>query len=62
MAEQEIIFEGSVRPLELGDLRRMTYLEQCIKEALRLYPSVPIFSRTLGEDLRLGRHKAHFIV
>lgn len=33
----------------------MTYLEQCIKEALRLFPSVPVFARKLGEDVSLGK-------
>ena len=32
----------------------MKYLECCLKEALRLYQSVPIMSRTLGEDVEIG--------
>ncbi|KAJ8962956.1 hypothetical protein NQ314_005673 [Rhamnusium bicolor] len=35
----------------------MKYLEQCIKESLRLAPSVPIISRVLTEDIILDGHK-----
>lgn len=30
----------------------MTYLERCLKECLRLYPSVPFIARTLNEDVQ----------
>jgi cytochrome P450 family 4 len=36
---------------ELGEMR---YLECCIKEALRLYPSVPLIARKLKEDIQIG--------
>lgn len=38
----------------MEDLRQMHLLERCIKEALRLYPSVPVIARTLTEDQPMG--------
>lgn len=43
------------RPPTYQDLKAMRNLEMCIKEALRLYPSVPLFARNLGEDIKVGK-------
>jgi len=40
----------------MTDLHEMRYMEMCIKEALRLYPSVPLIARKLGEEVRLANH------
>lgn len=39
------------RPVTMADLSELKYLECCIKEALRICPSVPIFTRQLVEDI-----------
>lgn len=54
--ELEEVFGDDTRTPSLSDLRRLKYLEQCIKETLRLYPSVPILSRTLTEDAKIGKY------
>jgi hypothetical protein len=48
------VFGNDDRTPSLSDLNRLKYLEQCIKETLRLYPSVPLVFRTLTEDAKLG--------
>lgn len=35
----------------LNELSELKYMERCIKESLRLYPSVPSISRLLEEDV-----------
>ena len=43
------------RSITMADLSELKYLECCIKEALRLYPSVPLMGRTLSEDIDLRK-------
>uniref|UniRef100_A0A182PE71 Uncharacterized protein n=1 Tax=Anopheles epiroticus TaxID=199890 RepID=A0A182PE71_9DIPT len=54
--QQEIdsIFGESDRAPTMRDLNEMKLLERCLKETLRLYPSVSFFGRTLSEDIALG--------
>ncbi|XP_014254093.1 cytochrome P450 4C1-like isoform X2 [Cimex lectularius] len=52
--EVDEIFGDSKRDPTLMDLKRMYFIERCIKEALRLYPSVPILARRITEDQTLG--------
>ncbi|KAJ9600115.1 hypothetical protein L9F63_009591, partial [Diploptera punctata] len=55
--EIENIFKGSDRPTTMKDLSEMKYLERVIKETLRLYPSVPIISRKLNKDVKIGDYE-----
>lgn len=46
------IFDGDCdRSPTMADIREMRYLEQCIKETLRLYPSVPFIGRKIEQDV-----------
>ncbi|XP_069680211.1 cytochrome P450 4C1-like [Periplaneta americana] len=50
------IFKDTDHSPTLKDLKNMKYLHMVIKEAMRLYPSVPIVGRMLTQDLQLGSH------
>ncbi|KAF9794160.1 hypothetical protein SFRURICE_009537, partial [Spodoptera frugiperda] len=52
--ELKSIFGDSQRPPTLEDLSQMKYLDCCIKESLRLYPSVHFMSRYFAEDVKIG--------
>lgn len=44
------------RSINMEDLKNMKYLERVIKEALRLYPSVPYILRRNSEELKIGEY------
>ncbi|XP_077286806.1 cytochrome P450 4c3 isoform X2 [Arctopsyche grandis] len=53
--ELDMIFDGDAdRKPTMKELFDMKYLECCIKEALRLFPSVPLIARYLKEDVQIG--------
>nr|XP_031826569.1 probable cytochrome P450 4aa1 isoform X1 [Nomia melanderi] len=54
--ELDAIFNKDSRMPTIKDLKEMKCLEMCIKEALRLYPSVPLIGRILGEDVKIGKY------
>lgn len=54
--ELDEIFENDDRAPTMKDIREMRYLEQCIKETLRLYPSVPLIARKISEPVRCGKY------
>ncbi|NWS29244.1 CP4V2 protein, partial [Polioptila caerulea] len=48
--ELDEVFGNTERSVTTDDLKNLRYLECVVKEALRLFPSVPMFARTLRED------------
>nr|CAD7395963.1 unnamed protein product [Timema cristinae] len=44
------------RRLVMKDFQNLKYLECCIKEALRLYPSVPFIARQLKQDVKIAQY------
>ena len=48
--------------ITMKDIAEMKYLECCIKEALRLYPSVPVIARKISEDINIGKLHNHCLL
>ncbi|XP_053682550.1 cytochrome P450 4c3-like [Sabethes cyaneus] len=44
------------RSPNMSELNEMKYLDCCIKEALRLFPSIPIIARNLTEDVLIDEY------
>ena len=54
--EVDAVYDNLLTDQELTpeDLRKLHYTEAAIKEAQRLYPSVPVISRTAEVDTKIG--------
>uniref|UniRef100_A0A7M4EXQ3 Cytochrome P450 4V2-like n=1 Tax=Crocodylus porosus TaxID=8502 RepID=A0A7M4EXQ3_CROPO len=55
--ELDEVFGNSDRHVTMEDLKKLRYLECVVKEALRLFPSVPFFARTLSQDCWISGYK-----
>lgn len=55
--ELDEVFGNTERSVTTDDLKNLRYLECVVKEALRLFPSVPMFGRTLREDCTIKGHQ-----
>ena len=49
------MFEDSERYCTPQDAANLKYLDCCIKEALRLFPSIPGVMRTITEEVKIGK-------
>ncbi|EFN69302.1 Cytochrome P450 4V3 [Camponotus floridanus] len=52
--ELEEVFKDSETPATVKELSQLKYLDRIIKETLRLFPSVPLITRKLAEDVKIG--------
>ncbi|XP_043273337.1 uncharacterized protein [Venturia canescens] len=52
---KKVVYENGGK-MGMAEIQKLSYLERCLKESLRLYPSVPFISRTIREDLQLKTH------
>jgi cytochrome P450 family 4 len=50
----EIFGDDMDRDVTTEDIGKMKYLDQCVRETMRLLPTVPLIGRVLGEDTNLG--------
>lgn len=53
--ELDEVFQGSDRPPTMADLRELKYLELCMKESLRVFPSVPAIIREIKEEIQISK-------
>lgn len=51
-----ILGDDPRRAASMKEFNDMKYLECCIKEALRLFPSVPMMARHLNDDVTIGEY------
>ncbi|XP_015114186.1 cytochrome P450 4C1 isoform X2 [Diachasma alloeum] len=52
--ELDEVFGDSNEPITTKQLPQLKYLDRVIKEVLRLFPSAPLISRRISEDLQMG--------
>ncbi|RZB40275.1 cytochrome P450, family 4, subfamily Q, polypeptide 4 [Asbolus verrucosus] len=50
--EMKKILRDPTKPPTYTDLKQLAFMERCLKECLRLYPSVPFISRIVTEDVK----------
>jgi len=59
--EVDNVIQDNGGKLNMRSLQNLSYLERCLKEALRLYPSVHLIERMPTDDVKL-RNKSFFLL
>ena len=60
--ELQEVFGISEKDCTQEDIPNLKYLDCCIKETLRMYPSVPAFERAILEDVQKGKLEKMYTV
>ncbi len=60
--EVQDVFGDSDRDCCMEDLPQLKFMDCCIKEALRLYPSAPLIERISTEDIQIGLQTKLYLV
>ncbi|CAH0550618.1 unnamed protein product [Brassicogethes aeneus] len=55
--QKQIVGDDFNKPITHRDLQSMKYLENVIKEGIRMYPPVPFYARHVNEELTFEGHK-----
>ncbi|VVC26884.1 Cytochrome P450,Cytochrome P450, E-class, group IV,Cytochrome P450, conserved site [Cinara cedri] len=51
-----VVGDDIERNLTPEDMAKLVYMEQVLKETLRMYPTISVFTRQLSEDIRVTNH------
>jgi len=60
--EINIVMQENGRKFTTKSLKDLSYLNRCIKESLRLYPSAFLISRVIEEDVKLRTHLTNLLL
>ena len=51
---QQVLGKDNNKPVTYEDLNKLHYVDQCIKESLRIFPSVPLIGRKVTQECEIS--------